>query len=320
MLAEYRRQTPGPPGSPGKWRDGPRHPCWRPRSRWVGSRTDKVAVALRDGSSNTPGAPKPSPARRNWTGSTSCAERTATADVVRSYKNLTNVERAFRSLKTVDLADPRPGRDAGAVALLCLLAYYVQWHLRRALAPLLFRSTGPESRAASAKRKKTKRKTEDGLRFFKNMAEMAARHQCRFARSDAATIDGTDSATGAGVGHGVPSGQLGRFVVVPLESRSYLVSGLELRIRGAGGTESPLYTFRPRNCMAVQKSRRQESRLSRWATRKSPLPMGDKKVAPPRWRPPCRWRPTRSRPEAPSAPRPLPRCSCRSRDSARCSR
>ena len=56
------------------------------------------------------------------------------------------------------------------------------------------------------------------------------------------------------------------------------------------------------------------------ATRKSPVPVGDKKVAPPRWRRPCRWRPTRSRPEAPSAPRPLPRCSCRSRDSARCSR
>ena len=61
-------------------------------------------------------------------------ERLATADVVRSYKNLTNVERAFRSLKTVDL-QIRPIRHRAETRVrshlfLCLLAYYVQWHLR----------------------------------------------------------------------------------------------------------------------------------------------------------------------------------------------
>ena len=59
------------------------------------------------------------------------------ADVVRSYKQLTRVERAFRCLKTVDLlVRPIRHRKADRVRahlLLCLLAYYVEWHLRQAL-------------------------------------------------------------------------------------------------------------------------------------------------------------------------------------------
>ena len=129
-------------------------------------------------------------------------DRLATPDVVRSYKNLTNVERAFRSLKTVDL-QIRPIRHRAETRVrshlfLCLLAYYLQWHLRRALAPLLFDDEDLDvhrarrdpvlkaESSASAKRKKTKRETEDGLPLhsFKTlMAEMAtrARHQCRTA-------------------------------------------------------------------------------------------------------------------------------------------
>jgi Transposase DDE domain len=61
---------------------------------------------------------------------------------VLAYKSLAQVERAFRALKTVDLeVRPIHHRLAGRVrahVFLCLLAYYVQWHLRRALAPLLF--------------------------------------------------------------------------------------------------------------------------------------------------------------------------------------
>ena len=71
------------------------------------------------------------------------AERLASADVVRSYKLLTRVERAFRSLKAVDLA-VRPIRHwtegrVRAHIFLCLLAYYVAWHIERAWAPLLVR-------------------------------------------------------------------------------------------------------------------------------------------------------------------------------------
>lgn len=63
-------------------------------------------------------------------------------DTVRSYKNLSNVERAFRSLKGIDLM-VRPIRHrtedrVRAHIFLCMLAYYVQWHMKEALRPLLF--------------------------------------------------------------------------------------------------------------------------------------------------------------------------------------
>ena len=61
---------------------------------------------------------------------------------VRSYKNLSNVERAFRSFKTVDLM-VRPIRHhlenrVRAHIFLCLLAYYVQWHMAEAWRPMLY--------------------------------------------------------------------------------------------------------------------------------------------------------------------------------------
>ena len=63
-------------------------------------------------------------------------------DVVLSYKRLTHVERAFRCLKTVDLK-LRPihhhlADRVRAHVFICMLAYYVEWHMRRALAPMLF--------------------------------------------------------------------------------------------------------------------------------------------------------------------------------------
>jgi transposase len=64
------------------------------------------------------------------------------AQTVRSYKSLTRVERAFRCIKTVDL-NVRPvyhwleGRVRAHV-LLCMLAYYLEWHMRQCLAPMLF--------------------------------------------------------------------------------------------------------------------------------------------------------------------------------------
>ena len=71
------------------------------------------------------------------------AERLSAADTVRSYKSLAEVERAFRCLKGIDLL-VRPIRHrteerVPAHIFLCLLAYYVKWHLRRAWAPLLSR-------------------------------------------------------------------------------------------------------------------------------------------------------------------------------------
>lgn len=76
-----------------------------------------------------------------------------TADIVRSYKSLSNVERAFRSLKTVDLKvrpihHHLPDRVRAHI-LLCMLAYYVEWHMREAWRALLF---ADEDQAAKATR------------------------------------------------------------------------------------------------------------------------------------------------------------------------
>lgn len=68
---------------------------------------------------------------------------------VRTYKKLSEVERAFRSYKTVDLKvrpiyHHLPDRVRAHV-FLCMLAYYVEWHMRQKLAPILFEDDDPDS-------------------------------------------------------------------------------------------------------------------------------------------------------------------------------
>lgn len=74
-------------------------------------------------------------------------------DAVRNYKKLSQVERAFRSLKTIDLhVRPIHHRAADRVRshiFLCMLAYYVEWHMREAWRSLLF---ADEDQAAKATR------------------------------------------------------------------------------------------------------------------------------------------------------------------------
>src|SRR5260370_12718365 len=75
--------------------------------------------------------------------------------VVGCYKGLSDVERAFRSLKSVDLKI-RPiyhhlADRVRAHVFLCMLAYYVEWHMRQALAPLLFDQDAPEAAEAAPK-------------------------------------------------------------------------------------------------------------------------------------------------------------------------
>jgi len=82
------------------------------------------------------------------------AEHLDAAETVQAYKDLSRVERAFRSLKSVDL-EIRPIRHwtadrVRAHVFLCMLAYHVEWHLRDALAPLLFHDT--DMGAAKAER------------------------------------------------------------------------------------------------------------------------------------------------------------------------
>ena len=98
---------------------------------------------------------------------------------VRAYKRLSAVERAFRSLKSVDLkvrpVFHRTAERVRAHVLLCMLAYYVEWHMRRRLAPLLFDDedpTGAEAQRASvvaparvsdsARRKARTKRTDEG--------------------------------------------------------------------------------------------------------------------------------------------------------------
>jgi len=77
------------------------------------------------------------------------AGRLPAADVVRNYKSLSRIERAFRSLKTVDLKirpiHHRKEDRVRAHVFLCMLAYYVEWHMRQRLAPMLFDDDEPEA-------------------------------------------------------------------------------------------------------------------------------------------------------------------------------
>jgi hypothetical protein len=83
------------------------------------------------------------------------AQKLSADHVVGSYKSLARVERAFRSIKTVQLnirpIHHRKEKRVRAHVLLCMLAYYVEWHMRRALAPLLFDDDDPK--AAEARRR-----------------------------------------------------------------------------------------------------------------------------------------------------------------------
>jgi hypothetical protein len=84
---------------------------------------------------------------------TSLAEdRLGDADTVRSYKSLSLVERGFRCIKTVDL-HVRPVYHwledrVRAHVFLCMLAYYLEWHMRQKLAPMLFDDTDKETAEA----------------------------------------------------------------------------------------------------------------------------------------------------------------------------
>jgi hypothetical protein len=124
----------------------------------------------------------------------------AAGDIVRTYKRLADVETAFRCMKSLDLCI-RPIRHwteehVRAHLFLCMLAYYVQWHMRKALAPLLFAEENLDDERArrdavakatpssAARRKKSRKATDDGwpVHSWKTlMSEMGTlcRNRCR---------------------------------------------------------------------------------------------------------------------------------------------
>lgn len=119
--------------------------------------------------------------------------------VVRHYKGLAEVERAFRSLKTVDLKirpiHHRLENRVRAHILLCMLAYYVEWHLREAWRELLFADedqaaklerdpVAPAQRSPAAERKVRSRTLADGtpvhsLRTLLDELATQVRNTCR---------------------------------------------------------------------------------------------------------------------------------------------
>jgi hypothetical protein len=127
------------------------------------------------------------------------ASELAAEDAVRSYKRLSVVERAFRSCKTVDL-HIRPiyhqlSERVRAHVFLCMLAYYVEWHMRQKLAPMLFEDddpaagealrssvVAPAQRSPKAQQKVHSRRTADGLpthsfaTLLKDLATLTRNH------------------------------------------------------------------------------------------------------------------------------------------------
>jgi hypothetical protein len=108
------------------------------------------------------------------------AQEYSAEEAVRAYKDLSHVQRAFRCLKTVDLkvrpiGHRRPDRVRAHV-FICMLAYYVEWHMRKSLAPMLFDEeerelaealresvVSPAAKTPSAQRKAASRRAGDGM-------------------------------------------------------------------------------------------------------------------------------------------------------------
>jgi len=136
-------------------------------------------------------------------------EALGSEQTVRAYKGLSVVERAIRSFKTVDLKvrpiHHRLPDRVRAHVFLCLLAYYVEWHMRQALAPILFDDddkeagerfrksvVAPAQQSDRAKRKARTKRTDDDhpVHSFQTLlADLAtiAKNRVRFFKSDART-------------------------------------------------------------------------------------------------------------------------------------
>jgi transposase len=122
-------------------------------------------------------------------------QQLSTEDTVLSYKRLAQVERAFRSLKTVDLkVRPIYHRLADRVrshVFICMLAYYVEWHMRRALAPMLFDDDDKEAaarRRSSPVAKARRSEKAEQKAYTKLTAEAEPVHSFRTLLQDLATL------------------------------------------------------------------------------------------------------------------------------------
>jgi hypothetical protein len=151
---------------------------------------------------------------------TSVPDKVLSADkTVEAYKSLSTVERAFRAMKTVDLK-VRPIHHhledrVRCHIFLCMLAYYVEWHMRRDLAPILFDDddraaarmqrcsiVAPAKRSVSALHKAATKQTTDGqpVHSFRTLlADLASivRNTCKPSAIDAPPFQKTTTPTPA---------------------------------------------------------------------------------------------------------------------------
>jgi hypothetical protein len=155
------------------------------------------------------------------------------AATVKAYKQLAHAERAFRSLKTVDIeVRPIHHRRADRVrahVFLCMLAYYVEWHMRQALKPILFDDhdkaaadaartsiVAKAKRSKAADRKARTKRTDDGL----------AVHSFRSLLGDLATVTRN---TMAMIGSPDPT-----FVIypqfTPVQARAFELLGVNVKL------------------------------------------------------------------------------------------
>ena len=138
---------------------------------------------------------------------TSLADELSAEDAVRHYKSLSQVERAFRSIKTMDL-EVRPihhyqEQRVRTHLFLCMLAYYVRWHMMEAWRPLLFADedqqakqerdpVAPAKRSAKAAAKVQSKQLPDGApahsfqSLIRNLATLV-RNNCQSRDTDAGT-------------------------------------------------------------------------------------------------------------------------------------
>ena len=138
---------------------------------------------------------------------TSLVDELSAEDTVRHYKALSQVERAFRSIKTMDL-EVRPihhyqEQRVRAHLFLCMLAYYVKWHMMEAWRPLLFADedqqakqvrdpVAPAERSAEAMAKVRSKKLSDGspVHSFQSLLRnlgTIVRNTCQSRDMDAGT-------------------------------------------------------------------------------------------------------------------------------------
>jgi hypothetical protein len=134
-------------------------------------------------------------------------------DTVRSYKCLAQVERVFKTFKGIEmLVRPiwhRTEDHVKAHLFLCMLAYYVEWHMRKALAPLLFddetltetrrtrHPVRPAEPSPAARKKKAEKRTTDGFVVHSFSTLMAAlgtrcRNRCRIGASGSSILRVTE--------------------------------------------------------------------------------------------------------------------------------